>query len=338
MLRAISQAVDRLDLRGRCVLVAVSGGIDSVALLSGLHELAPEHALNLLIGHVNHCLRGAESEAEQAAVERLAAQLGLAAEVARVDPRAAREECSSRDRPTLQEAARALRYRALEEMAGRCGAERIATAHTADDQAETVLLRLLRGTGPDGLGGIPERSPDGRIVRPLLAVTRAEIEHFARERRLTWCEDASNQRGDYARNRLRLSWLPGLARDFNPQLLRAIGNLAEAQRRDSEWIAACVEREVAARFALREGCLVIDAENWAALPQALSRRLARAALQRCGVGRLASRVHLERMGAFLCSARPGTAIELPGGLRLRRLRGGFELGPLGRPDGVRVRC
>ncbi len=338
MLRAISQAVDRLDLRGRRVLVAVSGGIDSVALLHALHELADEYALNLLIGHVNHGLRGAESDADQAAVERLGAQLGLPVEVARVDPRAAREERSSRDRPTLQEAARELRYGALEQMAERLGAERIATAHSADDQAETVLLRLLRGTGPDGLGGIPERSPDGCIVRPLLAVTRAEIEQFARERRLTWCEDASNQRLDYARNRLRLSWLPGLARDFNPQLLRAIGNLAEAQRRDSEWIEARVEQEAASRFAVQESCLVIDAKDWAELPEALSRRLARAALQRCGAGRLATRVHLERMGAFLCSARPGTAIELPGGLRLRRLRGGFELGPLPRPGDARGRC
>ncbi|MHC4422776.1 MAG: ATP-binding protein, partial [Planctomycetota bacterium] len=95
MLRAISQAVDRLDLRGRCVLVAVSGGIDSVALLHALHELAHEHTLKLLIGHVNHGLRGAESEADQAAVERLGAQLGLPVEMARVDVRAAREGRSS---------------------------------------------------------------------------------------------------------------------------------------------------------------------------------------------------------------------------------------------------
>jgi tRNA(Ile)-lysidine synthase len=338
MLRAISQAVDRLDLRGRRVLVAVSAGVDSVALLHALHELAQEYSLNLLIGHVNHGLRGAESEADQALVERLGAQLGLPVEVVRVDPRTGREGRSSRDRPTLQEAARALRYQALEATAERLGAERIATAHTADDQAETVLLRLLRGTGPDGLGGIPERSPDGRIVRPLLGVTRAEIERFARERRLDWREDTSNRRLDYARNRLRLSWLPGLARDFNPQLLRAIGNLAEAQRRDSEWIEARVEQEAASRFAVREGWLVIDAKDWAELPEALSRRLARAGLQRCGAGRLATRVHLERIGAFLRSARPGTAIELPGGLRLRCLRGGFELGPLARSGAPRDRC
>ncbi len=99
--------------------------------------------------------------------------------------------------------ARSLRYGFLHRSAERLGADRIATGHTRDDQAETVLLRLLRGTGPDGLGGVPEHSPDGRIVRPLLGVSRAAIEGFARERGLEWREDASNARLDYTRNRLR---------------------------------------------------------------------------------------------------------------------------------------
>ena len=180
------------------------------------------------------------------------------------------------------------------------------------------------------LGGIPERSRNGRVVRPLLSVTRREIEGFARVRRLSWREDASNARLDYARNRLRHRWLPGLAREFNPQLLRAIANLAEAQRRDSEWIEVEVEREAGARL-LEEGAwLVIDAKDWDSLPEALARRLARAALERCGAGRLVTRVHLERATRFLTSGRPGTAIELPGGLRLQRDARGFRLGPRAR--------
>jgi tRNA(Ile)-lysidine synthase len=326
MLRTLRAALRRLDCRGHRVLVAVSGGIDSVSLCRGLAELAEEEALKLSIGHVNHGLRGEASEADQRAVEALGAGLGLAVETARVDPGAQRSGRSSRDRPTPQEAARSVRYQALRAMAERAGAARIATAHHADDQVETVLLRLLRGTGPDGLGGIPERSPDGVLVRPLLGVPRAEIERFARERRLSWREDASNQGPRYARNRLRHRWLPGLARDFNPRLLRAIANLAEAQRRDSEWIASRVEHEAAARFAEAGGWLVIDAAEWGALPEALARRLAREALARCGVARLVTRVHLERFAAFLGGARPATAIELPGGLRLRRDGGSFRLG------------
>jgi tRNA(Ile)-lysidine synthase len=326
----VAAAVGRLGLAGRSVLVAVSGGIDSCALAHLLHELHEPERLKLSIGHVNHGLRGEESEADEAAVRGLAAGLGLPVRAARIDPERLRAGRSSRERSTLQEAARILRYRALRDLARGLGASRIATAHTADDQVETVLLRLLRGTGPDGLGGIPERSPDGQIVRPLLRVPRSEIERFARERGLRWREDASNEQLHYARNRLRRQWLPGLARDFNPRLLRAIGDLAEAQREDSAWIATQVEREAASRFAPDGRWLRIEAKDWEALPEALARRLARWALVRCGAGRYVSRVHLERMLAFLRSGRCGSTIELPGGLRLERGRSGFRLGPVAR--------
>jgi len=337
LIPAVSRALMRLGVREQRVLVAVSGGVDSVTLLHALHELAQAERLKLLIGHVNHGLRGEAAEADQGFVERLGAELGWPVEVARVAPREARRGGPSRDRPTLQEASRSLRYAALRELAERHDADRIATAHQADDQAETVLLRLLRGSGPDGLGGIRERSRDGRVVRPLLAVSRAQIERFARERCLSWREDASNRSLAYARNRLRQRWLPGLAREFNPRLLRAIANLAEAQRRDTEWIEARIEQETALRFAWRGDWLLIDAKDWAALPEALSRRLARAALERCGAGRLASRVHLERMLAFGSAARPGKRLELPGGLRLERCREGFRLGPA-RRTGPRPAC
>lgn len=324
--RALAGALRRLGLRGSRILVAVSGGVDSVALAHALREVSERWALELSIGHVNHGLRGAESEADEALVRDLGAKLALAVEVERVDPRAARRGGPSRDRPSLQEAARTLRYAALAQIARRTGAERIATAHHADDQAETLLLRLLRGTGPDGLAGIPERSPDGRVVRPLLAATRAEIERFAAGRGLVWREDASNASPRYARNRLRREWLPGLARAFNPRLLRALASLAEAQRRDSEWLEAAVAAEAAERFTMDGEWLRIDLEGWEQLPESLSLRLARQALRRCGAGRLAARVHLERIDALLRSGA-GRAIELPGGLSLRGGAGEARLGP-----------
>ncbi len=323
----MARALRRLRLERRTLLVAVSGGIDSVALLHALQEIAERYALKLRIGHVNHGLRGAEADADQGAVEALAAALGLPAQVARVDPIARRSPGPSRDRPSPEEAARELRYAALRRMAADAGADAVATAHTADDQAETVLLRLLRGTGPDGLGGMPERSADGRIVRPLLQVTRAEVERFAAERGLSWREDTSNASPAFARNRLRRDWLPGLARAFNPRLLRALRDLAEAQQRDSEWIAALVEREAVGRIAWEGDWLRIEATGWCDLPAALSRRLARRALATCGAARLVSRRHLERMDAFLRHGLVGRAIELPGALRLVRDRAGFRLGP-----------
>ena len=326
--RAVAAAVRRLGLEGRALLVAVSGGIDSVALAHALHSISQRTGLKLSIGHVNHGLRGAESDADQAAVEALAARLGLPVRSARVDPAAARRGGPSRDRPTLQEAARELRYAALDAIARELGASCVATAHTADDQAETVLLRLLRGTGPDGLAGIPERSPDGRIARPLLGTSRAEVERFAAAQGIAWREDGSNASGPYARNRLRNEWLPGLARVFNPGLLRALAGLAEAQRKDSEWIGSQVEREASRRFAMEGDWLRIETAGWEALPEALSRRLARRALAGCGSGRLASRRHLERMDAFLRRDAPHRTLELPGELRLVRDRAGVRLGPV----------
>lgn len=322
VLRELERAASRLDLRGRTVLAAVSGGLDSTVLADALVASGAQ----VVIGHVHHGLRGAEADADQDAVAVLAARLAVPFAARRVDPHALRDGASSRERPTLQEAARTARYAALDSLAAELGADRIATAHHTDDQAETVLLRLFRGTGPDGLGGIPESSPDGRIVRPLLRLARADLERYAAARSLTWRDDSSNASPDYARNRLR-AWLPALARDFNPRLLRAIADLAEAQRRDGEWIRAWVQREADARFTAEGAWLRIDAKDWRSLPEALSRRLAREALVRAGAGRHVERVHLERISRFLGSISTGRHIELPGGLELRCDRAGFRLGP-----------
>ena len=265
----------------------------------------------------------------------LGARFGAPVLVDRLEPGALRGSGPSRTRLTLQEAARCARYRALAAQAERAGAERIATAHNRDDQAETVLLRLLRGAGPEALGGIPERSPDGRIVRPLLGVGRSRILEHARAAGLSWREDASNESRSYARNRLRHDWLPGLEQAFNPRLLRAVADLAEAVRRDGEWIAASVEAEARA---------VDDARRGGALDLAGPlERAARGARPPRGPACAAPRrrrprpepAHLLRILAFLRGASPGHRHRASRRPRPRPASArGFRLGPAAcRPRG-----
>ena len=333
LLRALDEAVVSQGLPGRRVLVACSAGVDSTVLFHALHALARRRSLGLALGHVHHGLRGEEADRDEAAVCELAAKHGVPVAVTRVDVRALRSGRSSRERPTVQEAARQARYAALATQARELGADCIATAHTRDDQAETVLLRVLRGAGPDALGGIPERSPDGRIVRPLLGVGRGEIVEYARATGLSWREDGSNASRAYARNRLRHDWLPGLEREFNPRLLRAVADLAEAVRRDADWIEALVAAE-ADRWTEPEGStLRIAIEPWAAMPEALARRVVRLVLRRAGGGRDVSRRHLLRVLTYLRTARADTYLQLPGGLGLAREREAFRLGTACTPRG-----
>jgi tRNA(Ile)-lysidine synthase len=330
----LATAWRRLDL-DLPVLVAASGGLDSTVLAHGLAGLLGAEAV--VLGHVHHGLRGAEADADAAAVAALAGGLGCRHEQRRIAPHALREGATSRERLTLQEAARAGRYAALEAMAEVAGAATIATAHHADDQAETVLLRILRGTGPDGLGGIPERS--GRIVRPLLRLRRADLEAYAEAQGLAWREDASNASPAYTRNRLRREWLPRLAESFNPNLLRTLANLAEAQRTDADWIAEQVAGECSRRFSVEGSWLRIDAKDFRSLHEALARRIARELLVRGGAGRHVSRTHLLRVVEFLSRRGPGRILELPGGIRIERDRVGFRLGPLpGSTGGCGAAC
>ena len=313
------------------MLLAVSGGVDSCVLLDLLLGIAPDLDLELIVAHVDHRLRGEASQADAAFVADLARRAGLPFVSRSVDPERLREGQSSRRRPTLEEAARTLRRRALLEMAAEENARWIATAHHAGDQAETVLLRVLRGTGPEGLGAMAPLSPDGCWVRPLLAVDPADLVAHAHARHLEWREDASNRDRSFTRNRLRLDWMSELAGTFNPQLLRTLCNLAEAQRTDSEWMEALVEDAAEGRIEVGQDAIRLALEDWDALPEALARRLVRRALFAAGLERDVSRVHLSRVLDFLRRGRAvgrNKRLELPRGLVLRRADDGFVLGPL----------
>ena len=209
------------------VLVAVSGGADSAALVRALWRLRPAAAGGrLVVAHLNHLLRGEESDADETFVRNVAAELGLECIVERVGANAAAKQRGD----GVEEAARTLRYEFLARAAGTIGARYLATAHTLDDQAETVLQRILRGTGLAGLAGIPKaRSAAGGgigLVRPMLNIRRSEVLEYLASLGHAYREDSSNTDRAYSRNRVRHDLLPQLAREYNPRIVETLAHLA----------------------------------------------------------------------------------------------------------------
>src|SRR5260370_1154725 len=220
---------------GERVGVAVSGGADAVALLLLILELREKLGIVLSVVHFNHKLRGKASDADETFVAKLASKHGLDFHSASVDvAKKAKEE-----RANLEDAARRARYdyfRSLVE-SGTC--TRIAVAHTADDQAETVLAHLLRGTGLAGLGGIHPVA--GPVIRPLLSVRRGELRRFLRAKKQTWREDATNRDTKRMRARIRKKLLPLLQKQFQPEIVEHLATLAGLAREDEAFLDAVAE-------------------------------------------------------------------------------------------------
>ncbi|MCC6264265.1 MAG: tRNA lysidine(34) synthetase TilS [Bryobacterales bacterium] len=337
--------------------VAVSGGADSMALLHVLMALREELAVDLTVVHVNHGLRGAESDADEAFVRGEADRLGMDVYVHRIAPGAAPStgvELWARDQ-RIACFARLMAERAV---------DRIATGHTRRDQAETVLFRLLRGAGPRGLSGIAPVSGRG-ILRPLLSADREEVLCFLQETGVRWREDASNADPRFARNRLRNQWMPALRAAWNPQLDRALAQTAEILAQESDFLAQIADKEASRVFALSEYGYEAPVDILRAMHPALLRRMLRGLaaaiagstpefrqLERmaelaagpAGYGRFAThRVLTERSGGafrMTLAEREGArqtgaeaiAITGPGRYSLPGVRGIFELAGLGEEE------
>lgn len=246
---------------GDLVMVAVSGGPDSTALLHGLYQLALDLGYQLHLFHMDHGLRGNDALADAAYVLRLAAELDLPVTVVRLQQGALTG-------PGLQAAARGARYQAMERVAAKVGAQRIALGHNRDDQAETVLMRFLRGAGAQGLAGIPPVR--GPYIRPLLSVSRAQIEAYCEQQGLTPQTDRTNLKPIYLRNRLRLELMPLLEERYNPNLRESLARMADLLREEDRLLDRLAEGALE-----RHGGLTVAA--LAAEPRALARRMVRLA-------------------------------------------------------------
>lgn len=302
LLRALERAIARPDAppHGARILVAASGGPDSTALLAALAGLAPEHGFHVTAAHVEHGLRGAESAADRAAVDALAARVGVPCVV---------ETAPVERGPNLEARARDARRHALARLARRVGATVIALGHTQDDQVETMLLRLLRGAGRGGLAGMASRR--GRLWRPLLETTRNDVRRYLGDHRLEFRLDRSNADLDHARNRLRRLVVPLLAREFNPRLGETMGALAARLRDEDDLLDALIAPTLARYLEAGSLSVAVGAE-----PRAIGRRVVRAWLAR-ELGRAASADEVERTLA-LAGGEDAGPIGVRGPARIAR--------------------
>ena len=291
---------------GDRVLVAVSGGPDSVALLHLLVRLAPELGLDLGVAHYDHGLRGEDSRSDADFVNDLAQRLDLPCHQGRGQVR----DAARRDKVSLQMAARKLRWQFFRDTSRRHAYTRVALGHTADDQVELFWLRLLRGAGLEGLKGMWPATPEG-LVRPLLAVGKAVVLAWLAQEALPYRVDVSNLSRAYLRNRVRLDLLPHLTRSYNPRLAQTIWRtqspLQEDERllaRDTDAAWDRVAQELAA------DCFALDLDRFFSLEPALQRRVLRAGVAGLGADLTLTAPQVASLLALAGSERSGGLISL----------------------------
>ncbi|HYA88598.1 MAG TPA: tRNA lysidine(34) synthetase TilS [Nitrospirota bacterium] len=297
---------------GDRVVISVSGGPDSVCLLSVLHALAAELKISLHIAHLDHMFRGKESADEARFVDNLARKLGIPATIERIDVPAF---CRARGL-SPQAGAREVRYSFLNRVAQATGAGRIATGHTATDQAETFLMRLLRGAGVAGLSAIPPLR--GNIIRPLIESTRDEVLEYLRGAGLTFVTDPSNAKPYYARNRIRLELIPVLKR-FNPRIEETLASVAGLLRDEDEATAAHLATAMQCIITNGKDVTSLVRDKFNGLPLAFRRRIFRAMIAMAGLNPSElSLVQTDEALAFMATSQSGRSLSLPGGLQLVR--------------------
>jgi tRNA(Ile)-lysidine synthase len=298
---------------GERVLVAVSGGADSMALLHALWELRKDLHLSLVVAHLDHGLRP-EGAAEKNFVRKAAVQLGIPFLSRKADVREIKES----QRLTLQEAAREVRYSFLLQAAKTHQATKIALGHTANDQAESVLMRFLRGAGTRGLGGIPPVR-DEVFIRPLIESWREEVESFLGNRKVNFLNDPSNRSLHYLRNRIRHELLPALLK-YNPRLPQLMVSMAEIFRAEEEFWQNLLEEKFRSLIRNRKkGLITLDIPSLLNQPLPLRLRSLRHAAEKIlGNLRRVGLTHILAINHLLSSPEPNKSLQLPQGLGLAK--------------------
>ena len=323
MEETVRETIARHDLiaPGDRVLVSLSGGPDSVALLHFLRGLGEELDLTVAALYVNHNLRPEAAAQEETFCREFCDRLQVGLQVVFRDIPA----LAGARRAGIEETARTERYKVLEQAAAESGFARIALGHHADDQAETVLFRVVRGTGPSGLRGMPIRR--GRIIRPLLEVSRADILAYLEEHGLPYCTDQSNEQNHFRRNYIRNELLPALRERLNPKVDAALCQLAETVAEEDDYLEA-VTRQAVSRVVSRTigGKIELDLHRFLPYDRWIRRRLLRHCVTLGLPGQPApDKVVIERLDAL--ARGDHRAVDMPGGMRAVRTKRSLVLVP-----------
>jgi tRNA(Ile)-lysidine synthase len=306
--KKVKSEIIKLITPGDKVLVAVSGGADSLALLYILERFSKELGYELFVAHLNHFTRGKESDADAIFVEKEANKLSLPFFIDKIDVK------KSALKSSFQESARILRYQFLECVLMSIKGNKIALGHTADDRIETVLMNLLRGSGLRGLAGIPEVR--GCLVRPILTCTRSEIEDFLDGQNLIYRTDSSNNEKKYLRNKIRHEVIPFL-KTFNPDISGNLLGLAEIARGEEEWMSKKTLELYSQLVTTDNGDLCFEITKFENQPLAMKRRLIRESFY-CLNGSLReiTSLHVQQVVSLFSRARVGCWLKLPGNIRV----------------------
>lgn len=305
MLTKVHQNIiqNHLIAGGDTVIVALSGGPDSVCLTHILWRLQKRLGFKIILAHLNHNLRGKESDSDNRFVQKLAKKLNLPLENKKL-----------RKKPKNEATAREARYAFLEQVRKKHEGQSIAAAHTSDDQAETILLNLLRGAGLAGLAGM--RHKNNFLIRPLLECGRGEILGYLKENRLAYRNDSSNFDLKYTRNKIRHKLLPLLEKEYNPQIRKNLLKLGEVSRAAEEYISE------AAKDFIRRNPHSLPLKSWQTLPPILKTETLRQMIGSVSDGvKDIYAVHLEEMVKMLESPRGNKKKNLPRGLQILKKDG-----------------
>lgn len=292
--------------QGEKVVLGVSGGADSIALLYSLNELI-EYGLELIVAHLNHGIRGDEAKRDAEFVKETAKTLGLTFVEGEVDTLKYKEK----NQLSTEDAARQLRYKFFDQVLSKHYATKLATAHTLDDQAETVLMRLLRGSGSKGLSGIPPVSKN--IIRPLIDTSRSEIEAYIKSKGVNWVEDSSNESDEFLRNKIRQNLVPELE-TYNPQIKETLAKTADILRAQDEFITNETRKYFDDVFRLNKFELTGDLKKYRVIDKTLRFSLLRTAVENLNNSlKNISSIHITSADDFLLSDTASGEIELPEG-------------------------